>query len=528
MFLLLRNDLIILVIMNISEIKKQMYERFGAGSYELLKVLCGFPNYPAHNLHSISKATGVGYRTVRDIAYLFPFDIIVDEKTGDVQINDNFLSELNSVNFEETVSYSLVKRDIETVVKNYKQHNANLDHISATFECCYKRAIDLINAHDIENCNFLFLGDHDFTSITFALLAKKLSKKPNIVVLDIDEHVLSYIKSISDCNDLDIKTFYSDFRFIIPTSFAEKFDVVFTDPPYTYQGMDVFLTKATAMLKKNAFSTVYISYKPAEQSSKLGLQVQRVINKNGLYIKELRRNYNMYFSAEALGYCSDLYVCWSAADSLPQNSDFCYNIYSHGNNAVESVQRVDTIEIVAKISSFLPIEKKTFYIGDNVTKKMKEVLKMNQFLAQKESGKFHYASTKEYIVDIRVGNEDIVRTLLWCDFDSYSVISHGKITENALYILLHDAFEIKQLINDESFFLYSFKKKNVIGYLSSCIGKRGTVRNTMVKLYSSECCLTQNEAREKVSTFGIIELNDCALYFLPENLIIKLLKKISD
>ena len=60
--------------------------------------------------------------------------------------------------------------------------------------------------------------------------------------------------------------------------------MIFTDPPYTAEGIGVFISKANQMIKKNAFSSLLICYKSAEQSNGLGIQVQRVINRVCIFV----------------------------------------------------------------------------------------------------------------------------------------------------------------------------------------------------------------------------------------------------
>ena len=159
---------------------------------------------------------GIGYRTVRDVACLFNEDIIIDDITDNICISECFRLEIEKYKAIEIIPNRKNIDNISNLLSVFDKHNPELDHISATVKCCYKRAVDLVKMYDLDYCKFLFWGDHDFTSLAFAMLCKNINKKPHIVVMDIDENVLSYIKQCSQKNGYDIETYYSDFRFVIP------------------------------------------------------------------------------------------------------------------------------------------------------------------------------------------------------------------------------------------------------------------------------------------------------------------------
>lgn len=71
--------------------------------------------------------------------------------------------------------------EMDIIIKQFNYSDANLDHISATAETCSKRAFYLYENFDAERINILFLGDHDLTSIAFALLCSM--KKKNAIFM---------------------------------------------------------------------------------------------------------------------------------------------------------------------------------------------------------------------------------------------------------------------------------------------------------------------------------------------------------
>ncbi len=497
-----------------------MYQRFGSASKEYYVALVDICK--TNNMHITSKNTGIGYRTITDIIKAFGDYIELDDEYGTVTINDSFICFIsNSECQKEIPTLDKVSNQLEMAIGSFSCDNSDLDHISASIECCYKRAYDLIANYDIRFCKFLFLGDHDLTSVSLGILSKAMGIQPHIVVMDIDENVLSHIKATSESKKIRIETFCCDFRCSVPKAFENFFDVVFTDPPYTPDGMGVFLSKAQLMLIKNSFSTLIISYKCAEQSWSVGLNVPKAIIKSGFYIRELFKNYNSYDRAEALGYRSDLYVC-SIGKKAQMNSFLKYNIYTHGKNAVEKNIIDSQIDF-----SFVKLEN-VFYIGDNPNVWTTNRMNVNQFIQSRLVGLFHENSKKFYIVDLRNYQLMLYRILSICDFGLFYLLSDRAVDrmrryDCALYNLITAAFNIKLVKKENDFYVYLLEKKEHLALLAEAIGKRGTLRNYLTEALSSKHTITKNEARQIIDAWNIPEIGKVPLFYLPNCVINKAL-----
>src|SRR5206468_2518626 len=109
---------------------------------------------------------------------------------------------------------------------------------------------------EVEEHRVLFLGDHDLTSVALGLL------HPNAetVVVDVDERLLSYIDTLSASHGWQVRTVFGDLRIHLPRSLREKFDLVFSDPPYTPAGIRLFMERAIGSLKHEEFNRVLLSY----------------------------------------------------------------------------------------------------------------------------------------------------------------------------------------------------------------------------------------------------------------------------
>jgi len=91
-----------------------------------------------------------------------------------------------------------------------------------------------------KSSRFLFIGDDDFTSLMVAALLCP----DEITVLDIDLGILNIISETASRHNLNISVCHYDVRNPLPEDLFGRFDIVFTDPPYTSQSIKVFLTRA--------------------------------------------------------------------------------------------------------------------------------------------------------------------------------------------------------------------------------------------------------------------------------------------
>lgn len=110
--------------------------------------------------------------------------------------------------------------------------------------CTEKTALDRVqlfsNLTKNKSTRFLFIGDDDFVSLIVAALLHT----DEITVLDADPQVRRTIKETAAHYNLPIHVHSYDVRDPLPRKFLNSYDTVFTDPPYTLAGIEVFLTRA--------------------------------------------------------------------------------------------------------------------------------------------------------------------------------------------------------------------------------------------------------------------------------------------
>ena len=211
----------------------------------------------------------------------------------------------------------------------------HLDHVPATPATAARRARFLAETFDLDRASVLCLGDHDLTSL--ALL--QVAPGAEVAVVDVDERVLGHVDAVARARGWRVRTVFADLRVELPRSLAERFDLVFSDPPYTQAGVRLFLRRGLEALRRSEFARLLFCYGFSERQPALGLKVQEVVQELRLVAEAILPAFNRYQGAEAIGGASALYVCrptrrtWPALRTAAAADP---RIYTHGEGAEEA------------------------------------------------------------------------------------------------------------------------------------------------------------------------------------------------
>ncbi len=144
---------------------------------------------------------------------------------------------------DETTGLSAVLDDL---VALRPPADVTLDQAKATVGTLARRVNYLLQNDSLWGRRILFLGDDDFVSVAVARWVEKYAgaessgPTPTLTVVDIDERVCNGIRKAAP----SVQTFVHSFRDPLPDFLQHRFDVVFTDPPYTAKGAELFLCRA--------------------------------------------------------------------------------------------------------------------------------------------------------------------------------------------------------------------------------------------------------------------------------------------
>lgn len=202
-----------------------------------------------------------------------------------------------------------------------------LDHVSATAVTAVRRALWLDGTYDLDGARVLCVGDHDLTSLALVAVNPRVA----VTVVDVSDDILEYI----DAQGVPaIRCLWSDLRFGLAPGARAWADLVFTDPPYTPEGVRLFLARGLTGLRDPDRGRLVMAYGFAEHHPALGLKVQQAVTGLHLVYEAILPGFNRYHGAQAVGGRSDLYVLRPTARS-GRVREASVNIYTHGAQSVE-------------------------------------------------------------------------------------------------------------------------------------------------------------------------------------------------
>lgn len=244
--------------------------------------------------------------------------------------NHEYFPEEALFNLLENEQYKENVEFLRTIQAFMPSPNRNYDQFTATIETSAKRAALLKFFADIDGKRILLLGDDDFTSIA---IAKHMTAE-EITVLDIDERILNNIEHISAQQNFGIKTAKYDARQGFPKELCNKYDVVFTDPPYTPEGIRLFTSRAIEALdSKNQSGRLYLCYGNSDRAKERFLPIYSCLTDAGLMISWIFDKFNRYSRAESIGNSSSLFVCDVTPKTKPLiRGDYNKPIYTHNQS----------------------------------------------------------------------------------------------------------------------------------------------------------------------------------------------------
>jgi hypothetical protein len=220
---------------------------------------------------------------------------------------------------------------LTTLVAGAPRARHVLDHVSATPETVLRRALLLGARFWLPGARLLCVGDHDLTS----LAVKLVHPEAEVTVVDVDERILAYI----DDQDLGVRTRWADLRLGLPAS-AREHDLALTDPPYTPEGIGLFVARAVEGLRDDG--RVLLAYGASERTPMLAVKVQQALSELNLAYEAIYPDFNRYFGAEAIGSAADLYILRPTTKTRPAATARLNRqstaIYTQGPQSVETAR----------------------------------------------------------------------------------------------------------------------------------------------------------------------------------------------
>ncbi|NKY98625.1 bis-aminopropyl spermidine synthase family protein [Nocardiopsis alborubida] len=228
--------------------------------------------------------------------------------------------------------YSRALAELARAVEQGPASDLDLDHVAATAETALRRALLLSTRFDLRDRTLLCVGDHDLTSVALALVCPGARAE----VVDIDERVLAHIDALAADLGLAVRTHAADLRLGLPPAVRGVAEVVFTDPPYTPDGVELFVRRGVEGMADPRRGRVLVAYGASETTPRLAAATQARLVRMDLLLEAVWPDFNRYHGAESIGAASDLYVLRPLARTLPAPSGEVARVYSQGVNAKEA------------------------------------------------------------------------------------------------------------------------------------------------------------------------------------------------
>ncbi|MFE2750741.1 bis-aminopropyl spermidine synthase family protein [Actinosynnema sp. NPDC059335] len=297
-----------------------------ARDWHTLAELVRLPAVPRRTVQELLTAVGDDLETDRDRYRLAPAKAADYAPFG---AGDDLVDPVDALVPRHTARLRTILADIADVPPPL----AALDHVQATAETALKRALWLDTTYDLAGRRLLCLGDHDLTSLAVCAVNPEVE----VVVVDVDDRLLEHIATRAADRGWPVRTVHADFRFGLPPAVLESADLVFSDPPYTPEGMALFAARAIECLADTARGRVLLAYGFSDRTPALGLKVQQELQRLGLVFEAILPAFHRFDGAQAIGSAADLYVCrpTSRRSATPAGAARTA-IYTHGPQSVEA------------------------------------------------------------------------------------------------------------------------------------------------------------------------------------------------
>jgi hypothetical protein len=276
----------------------------GVAFAEVRQVLCHLASTGGDSIGKLVEATGVPHRRVLEVLRRLGFEASGDESgVGPVQ-RDELRRLLGCDEQPGRDRLDRLAGTIAEVVANLPAPVWTLDHVPATHATIADRARYLSSRYALAGSHLVCLGDHDLTGVATMVLVPEAT----VSVVDVDERLLEYLDQVSDRLGLGLRLYAADLRLGLPRALRQAADVVFTDPPYSVEGVDLFVRRGVEALAERPGTSILFCYGTGARGTERQLDVQDRIGRLHLVLDALVPGFNRYHGAHAIGGASALWV----------------------------------------------------------------------------------------------------------------------------------------------------------------------------------------------------------------------------
>jgi len=313
--------------------------------------------------------------------------LLKDDKATKVELNDKGKKVIKdyTVTYKDPNMLNLEDSKLEIWLKEVRKENnlvpkRDLDQFFATEKTSVQKALILQKNNFSKDANIAVLGDDDLVSLVLAKLGFK-----NITIFEIYDEIINLIDKVSNENNFNITCVKYNAKETINPTYTSKFDVVLTDPPYTQNGIELFLDRSISLLSNKGLkgSFIYLNYGNSFKNYNEFFRIYNVFLKYNLVVENVLNKFNSYIGAEGIGSTSNLYILRTTqkTSSLDPNVE---SIYTFEEKPFKNFPFVQTFDF--RLSN---VNKQLLTSKYAIDKKMRDFCKLHGlFIACQALSKF--------------------------------------------------------------------------------------------------------------------------------------------
>lgn len=244
----------------------------------------------------------------------------VEEQWGYRGIYKSLYQELMALENADHPKLNNLLAELREIMSLRPHADTQIDQSKCTPETSLRRAMLCLRHQSLIGKQILCVGDDDLVSVSIGLLLQTLfpdgrHTKTTVNVIDIDERFLHYIHDVAEQRRLPIQCIHHDFREPLPAYLQGRFDCFFTDPPYTLQGMSLFVSRGISALRKRKGLPIFLSF--AHKSPDYMFTLQREFVRMGITTSATLPRFNEYEGAEIIANRSQMIILKTTERTIP-------------------------------------------------------------------------------------------------------------------------------------------------------------------------------------------------------------------
>jgi len=205
-----------------------------------------------------------------------------------------------SCNHGFKIDINKFKKQTELILKILDERpspDVTIDHHPLIPTHTILRAATIYELDTLFDKKIICVGDFDSTALAVAIIAKP----KEILLVDIDDRLISFFQKIAKRYNLPLRTLKHDLKKPLPKKLMDSYDIFITDPPYAVMGMNTFISRGISALKDGGIGFIATPFHDnLPWSAEVLFEVQKVIINADCICTDILKNFHEYQTADGL------------------------------------------------------------------------------------------------------------------------------------------------------------------------------------------------------------------------------------